>query len=153
MITDEVRRYIKASVLCWLATSNKLNEPNVSPKEMFTSVGDNIILIAHLASPNSVQNILENPKVCVSFVDIFVQKGYKIKGNASLIYRDYAAFAEKVKPLTDLFTDKFPIRAVIEIQVTSVQLIQAPSYFFVEGTTEHSQVNAAMKTYGVRPVN
>jgi predicted pyridoxine 5'-phosphate oxidase superfamily flavin-nucleotide-binding protein len=36
MITDDVKKYIDQSVLCWLATSNAQNEPNVSPKEMFT---------------------------------------------------------------------------------------------------------------------
>ena len=63
MFTQEAIKYIDQSVLCWLATSDKDNFPNVSPKEMFTHFEDNKILIANIASPNSVANILENSNV------------------------------------------------------------------------------------------
>lgn len=69
MINSEVKKYIDKSVLCWLATVNGLNEPNVSPKEVFTYVGEHTLLIANIASPNSIKNISENPNVCISFID------------------------------------------------------------------------------------
>lgn len=151
MINDEVKKYIDKSILCWLATSNRQNEPNVSPKEMFTYQDETTLLIANIASPNSVKNIKENSNVCVSFVDIFVQKGYKIKGKATLIDKKDVDFNIKVKPLTDLFTDKFPIKSVIEIKVLKVDAIQAPSYFLFADTTEQSQIESAMRTYKVKP--
>jgi predicted pyridoxine 5'-phosphate oxidase superfamily flavin-nucleotide-binding protein len=151
MITDDVKKYIDKSVLCWLATCDKDLMPNVSPKEIFTYQGDSTLLIANLASPNSIDNIKDNPNVCVSFVDIFVQKGYKIKGTAQIIDRTDLNFSSKVKPLTDLFTDKFPIKSVIEINVTKVETIIAPSYFLYPETTEFSQIVNAMTTYGVKP--
>jgi predicted pyridoxine 5'-phosphate oxidase superfamily flavin-nucleotide-binding protein len=64
-------------VLCWLATVDEAGRPNVSPKEIFTAHGDDHLLIAHLASPGSVRNLRARPEVCVSFVDVFVQKGFK----------------------------------------------------------------------------
>ncbi|WP_366100586.1 pyridoxamine 5'-phosphate oxidase family protein [Flavobacterium sp.] len=36
MFNQEVIKSIEQSVLCWLATSDEDNFPNVSPKEMFT---------------------------------------------------------------------------------------------------------------------
>lgn len=149
MLNDDIKKYIHQSVLCWLATCDADNFPNVSPKEMFTFSEDNTLLIAHLASLNSIENIKSNPKVSVSFIDIFVQKGYKLKGVASIIDKNDLAFTQKVQPLIDLFTDKFPIKAVIEIVVTKVETIQAPSYFLYSETTEESQIAGAMKTYGV----
>lgn len=150
MFTQEVIKYIEQSVLCWLATSDKDNFPNVSPKEMFTYFGDNKILIANIASPNSIANILENSNVCVSFVDIFVQKGFKIKGQAKIIYKKDADFEIKSKSLTTLFTDKFPISAIIEITVQKVESIIAPSYFLYSETTEERQIKSAMDTYKVK---
>lgn len=150
MINNEVKKYIDKSILCWLATCNMQNEPNVSPKELFTYQDDTTLLIANLASPNSINNIKENPNVCVSFVDVFVQKGFKIKGQAKLIDKDEESFSAKVKPLTDLFTDKFPIKTVIEIKVTQVDTIQAPSYFLYPDTTEKSQIKSAMLAYKVQ---
>ena len=152
MLNSETKSYIDKSILCWLATSDSENEPNVSPKEMFTYFGDNTLLIAHLASPNSINNIKDNPKVCVSFVDIFIQKGFKIKGLARLIDKQDKEFSEKVKPLTDLFTDNFPIKSVIEIDIKKVERIQAPSYFLYPDTTEQSQIESAMTTYKVKPI-
>lgn len=153
MLTPEIKQYIDKSVLCWLATSGNDYMPNVSPKEMFTYLDDNTFLIAHLASPNSIANILENPLVCVSFVDIFIQKGFKIKGTASLSFKKDPDFNVFLKPITDRFGDKFPVKAVICINVEKVQRISAPSYFlFPETTTEESQIASAMKTYRVRPV-
>ena len=114
MIDDNVKKYIDKSVLCWLATCDNELFPNVSPKEMFTYQDDTTLLIANLASPNSINNIMKNPNVCVSFIDIFVQKGYKLQGKATIIDRGNFEFSSKVKPLTDLFTDKFPIKSVIE---------------------------------------
>lgn len=149
MLNDDIKKYIEKSVLCWLATSDKDNFPNVSPKEIFTFQGNSTFLIAHLASPNSVNNIKQNPKVCVSFVDVFVQKGYKLKGTAKIIEKDSSDFELKLKPLTDLFSDKFPIKAVIEIEVTKVEPIAAPSYFLYSETTEESQIESALRTYNV----
>ena len=153
MINSEVRNYIDKSVLCWLATSDRQNQPNVSPKEIFTYKDETTLLIANIASPNSIENIKDNPNVCVSFVDVFVQKGFKIKGIAILIDRDHDSFKEKTKLLTDLFTDNLPIKTLIEIKVTKVDIIQAPSYFLYSDTTEQSQIESAMKTYKVKPLD
>ena len=151
MIDDNVKKYIDKSVLCWLATCDSELFPNVSPKEMFTYSVNSTFLIANLASPNSVNNIVKNPNVCVSFIDIFVQKGYKLQGTATVIDKEDVEFNSKVKPLTDLFSDKFPIKSVIEITVTKVDTIKAPSYFLYSDTTEENQIKNAMITYNVKP--
>ena len=153
MINSEVKKYIDKSVLCWLATSNKQNEPNVSPKEIFTYKDDKTLLIAHVSSQNSIDNIKENSNVCVSFVDVFIQKGFKLKGTAILITKEDNDFKEKVKPLTDLFTDDFPIKSVIEIKVKTIDTIQAPSYFLYPDRTEQFQSESAMRTYKVKPID
>ncbi|MEM6264941.1 MAG: pyridoxamine 5'-phosphate oxidase family protein [Bacteroidota bacterium] len=51
---------INRSVLCWLATASKEKIPNVSPKEIFTHFGGEKIIIANIASPQTVRNIHEN---------------------------------------------------------------------------------------------
>lgn len=153
MITDEVKKYIDKSVLCWLATTNEQNEPNVSPKEMFTLYGDKTLLVANIASPNTIQNIKTNSKVCVSFLDIFVQKGFKLKGIAKVIDKANVDYDEKLKLLTNLFTDKFPINSIIEINIKTVDKIVAPSYYLYPETTEKSQIDSALMTYRVQPID
>jgi len=69
MITQEVIESIEQSVLCWLATVSSSGEPNVSPKEAFL-FQDERIVIAHVASPQSIANIESIPKVCMSFIEV-----------------------------------------------------------------------------------
>lgn len=152
MLNDIIKKCINKSVLCWLATVNQHNEPNVSPKEMFTYQDNKTLLIAHLASPNSVANILHNANVCVSFVDIFVQKGFKIKGTATIVSKPEKEFQNVVQPLIKLFSDTFPIQAVIVIDIKTIETIQAPSYWLYPNTTEQNQIANAMKTYGVQAI-
>jgi predicted pyridoxine 5'-phosphate oxidase superfamily flavin-nucleotide-binding protein len=78
MLSSEVLNYASRSVLCWLATVDENGQPNVSPKEIFAVFDSEHLVIANIASPMSVRNIGVNPRVCVSFIDVFVQKGFKV---------------------------------------------------------------------------
>jgi len=72
MLNKQIKKTIDQCVLCWLASSSAHNIPNVSPKEIFTYFNDEII-IANIASPQTMQNIEQNEQVCISFVHIFIQ--------------------------------------------------------------------------------
>ena len=150
-LTTPVIEAIEKSVLCWLATSSRDHIPNVSPKEIFTHFGDTHMLIANIASPQSVRNILENPHVCVSFIDIWVQKGYQLKGPAQIIHRREEGFAEREEHLLPLTGGNFPFNQIISIQVGQIKPIIAPRYRLFPETTEEEQIASARKAYGLSP--
>ncbi|WP_338790713.1 pyridoxamine 5'-phosphate oxidase family protein (plasmid) [Bernardetia sp. Wsw4-3y2] len=147
MLTSEIKNYIDKSVLCWLATADKDNMPNVSPKEIFTFYKDNYIIIANIASPQSVVNIVQNPNVCVSFIDVFVQKGFQIKGKASIIKKSDVEFEELERPLIEMTKGKYPFSTVIKIKLEKIKKIIAPSYIVFPETTEKEQIENAKKLY------
>jgi predicted pyridoxine 5'-phosphate oxidase superfamily flavin-nucleotide-binding protein len=153
MLASEHHRFLRSSVLCWLATVDESGQPSVSPKEIFCAHGDGALLIAHIASPRSVHNIQLNPKVCVSFVDIFVQKGAQVYGQARVVSPDDPEFEELQAPLKELAGPKFPIRAVIYVDVETVKEIVAPRYRLFPGTTEEDQIRSAEQTYGVKKIH
>ena len=153
MLNDDVLEYISRSVLCWLATVDGDGAPNVSPKEVFTAFGRQTVLVANIASPNTVRNIQANARVCLSFVDVFVEKGYKLKGVAEVVRRSDGGYAELKAPLVQITGGVFPIHSIIAIEVTAVEPVVAPSYRLIPGITEASQIAGAMKTYGVAPVS
>ena len=136
-------------VLVWLATADAHGQPNVSPKEVFARMGNEHVVIANIASPGSVRNIRQNPQVCLSGIDIFVQTGIKVVGVADVILPSDAGFDHWSRPLLDRTQGRFPIHSVIRIRVTAIDLIMAPSYRLYPETTEAAQVKAAMRTYGV----
>lgn len=151
VLTETVKEFIDKSVLCWLATCTKDCRPNVSPKEMFTYVDDSTIIIANIASPHSVRNIKENPQVCVSFVEVFIQKGFKVHGQATIVDKLNPEFDTYKEKLTELFSDRFRIRSIIKVVVERVSEIKAPSYVFFPDTTEEEKIREALRTYDVSP--
>lgn len=152
LLNESVREAARRSVLCWLATVDAEGQPNVSPKEVWAIADDAHVVVANIASPMSVRNIAQQPQVCLSFVDVFVQKGFKLKGAAHEVCADDPAFARWATPLLAMVGQRFVIRSVLVIRVTSVAPILAPSYrFYPEQTIEALQVDAAMRAYGVQP--
>ncbi len=150
MITEEVQKYIDASVLCWLATVSREGFPSVSPKEAFLHDGENRIIIANVASPNSVANIQLNDRVCISFIDVFVQKGFKITGRATVLGEGHERFEVQKEKLAAFIGPDHPIISVIEVLPLSVEPVVAPSYNLIPGRTEAEQVAQALVTYRVR---
>jgi len=148
MLNSKIKACIDKSVLCWVATSDE-NMPNVSPKEVFTYFKDKYIIVANIASPQTIQNIGKNPNVCISFIDIFVQKGYQIKGRATILKKTDAHFLEMEEMLLKITKGKFPFKSITCISVDSVKPIIAPSYLFFPEITEFQHIEDAKKTYGV----
>jgi predicted pyridoxine 5'-phosphate oxidase superfamily flavin-nucleotide-binding protein len=150
LLTEPIRETARRSVLCWLATVDAEGQPNVSPKEVWAIADEQHVVVAHIASPISARNIAQQPQVCLSFVDVFVQKGFKLLGTAREVRADNAEFATWAKPLLVMVGQRFTIHSVLVIQVESVAAILAPSYrFYPDETTEASQVASALGRYGM----
>ncbi len=150
MLDDGIKTYLEKSVLCWLATSSSANIPNVSPKEAFLAYQENWIIIANIASPQSVKNIKENPQICLSFMDVFTQKGYQLKGIAEIITSNQPDYQGMKKALEKLTKGKFPFSSITKISVLKSKPIIAPSYLLFPDTTEADQVKESKKSYGVK---
>ncbi len=147
MLSQTIKDSLEQCVLIWLASIEQDGTPNVSPKEIFAVPDDSTLLIANVASPISVRNIQQNPHVCVSFVNIFAQRGFKLHGLAKVLEPSDSQFAILVQPLEKIVNGLFQIRSVIEIKITRVAPIVAPRYRFYEDTTPSAQVGRAVKRY------
>ena len=147
-LTPEIKDYIKRSVLCWLATASADHIPNVSPKEIFSAFGSNKIIVANIASPQTVRNIRQNENVCISFIDILVQKGFQVKGKARIITRKEPEFPEMEMILSKMTGGDFPFSTITEITIAQVKPIIAPSYRLFPERTEEAQIESAKKSYG-----
>ena len=148
-LTKEIRELLDKSVLCWLATASEDNTPNVSPKEIFDTFGQDRIIVANIASPQTVRNIKKNNKVCISFIDVLVQKGFQLKGTAEILLKSDPEFTEMEKKLTELTAGKFPFTTITSILVESAKPIIAPKYLLYPDTTEAEQVKSARAAYGL----
>jgi predicted pyridoxine 5'-phosphate oxidase superfamily flavin-nucleotide-binding protein len=148
-LSTEIKEYINRSVLCWLATVSNENIPNVSPKEIFNYYGTDKIIVANIASPQTVQNIKHNKNVCISFIDILVQKGFQLKGKARIIENTNSDFLQMEKVLTEMTGGDFPFSTITEITLEQGKSIIAPKYILYPETTEKEQIESAKKVYGI----
>ena len=147
-LTKNIKNYIDSCVLCWLATVSDDNVPNVSPKEIFDYYEPDSIIIANIASPQTLRNIKKNANVCVSFIDILVQKGYQIKGKAEIVTKAHSEFVDMERKLLKMTKGKFPFASITNIKIEIVKPILAPTYILFPETTEEEQIASAKKAYG-----
>ena len=116
-------------------------------KSYFFFKGRNKLIIANIASPKSVMNILENPNVCLSGIDIWKQKGIQCRGKAKILSPQNKRFKKVEQQFRPLNKCKFRIQHFIEIQITQHKEIEAPYYFYYPTIEEEDQINASKKTY------
>lgn len=150
-LNDDIFRLLDESVLCWLATSSADGQPSVSPKEIYAPFNNDSVIIANIASPNSARNIRENPRACVSFINVFTQKGFQLKGAASYLRDGDMQYDEMQRILHNLTAGKFPFKSIFRVMADEISEIIAPRYRLFPETTEEDQVSSAMHTYGVQP--
>lgn len=146
-LSKDIKESMDKSVLCWLATASSDLQPNVSPKEIFTHYKTGEIIVANIASPQTIKNIKENENVCLSFIDIFVQKGFQIKGKAEIIDKTSSEYFEMEKILSNLADGKFPFSTITKISIKQIKPIIAPSYIFFPETKEEEQIKKAKDNY------
>ena len=127
--------------------------PSVSPKELWGEFDKSTLVIADIASSNSVRNIGNSPDVCVSFVDIFRQHGFKAYGRASIISKSDPEYHDLGFDLLRIAGTKFEIRNIIKVDVARIGRILAPSYKLLPDIGEAEMMEDAFRSYGVKPVD
>lgn len=111
--------------------------------------GNGKILVAHIASPQTVRNIERDPRVCLSFIDVFTQKGHKVRGTAKILRDSDEHYQEQKSRLIQFIGDTFRIPAVIEVEPTGIEEIIAPSYRMIPDTTVSKMIQQSLDTYKV----
>jgi len=92
MLTSDMKRVIEEQRLGFVATAGPDGTPNVSPKGTFAVLDDRTIAFAEIRSPATIRNLRANPRIEVNFVDVFVRKGYRFAGTATVVERGEANF-------------------------------------------------------------
>lgn len=147
VLNEHHRKLIEKSVLSWVATVNEEGQPNVSPKEVFELYENDRLVFAVIASPKTLKNIKRHPKVGVSCLDIWTQKGVQMNGIAEIIGPNHRDFEQLEKLLNKKNKGVFKFRNIISIKITKAKTLLAPSYQFLE-TTEKNQIINSEQTYG-----
>lgn len=84
-LTEDMQRVVREQRLGFVATVCVDGTPNLSPKGTTTVWDDDHLIFADICSPGTIANLTHNPAVEVNVVDPVTRRGYRFKGQATLI--------------------------------------------------------------------
>ena len=79
-IPDDVRNFVNFQKLGYVATVSKDGMPNLSPKGTIAVIDNSTLVFADIRSPQTINNLKQNPSLEINVVDPFQRVGYRFKG-------------------------------------------------------------------------
>src|ERR1700739_4294585 len=84
ILTQEIKDFVNRQKLGFAATVCPDGTPNLSPKGTTIAWDEEHLVFADIHSPGTIENLLGNPSIEINVVDIFIRKGYRFKGVATI---------------------------------------------------------------------
>src|SRR5919198_4413487 len=128
-LTEDMKRVVLEQKLGFAATVCPDGTPNLSPKGTTTVWDDTHLVFADIRSPNTVNNLRENPSIEINVVDPIVRKGYRFKGKAEL-HSSGEVYDQGLRLLAERGFDarRERIRTIVLIQVEQAAALVSPAY-------------------------
>lgn len=145
VLTDAMKKVVERQRLGFVATVCADGTPNVSPKGTISVLDDDHLMFADIRSPGTVANLRKNPSIEVNVVDPLVRKGYRFKGQASVL--EAGAEFERVLAVfvsRGLFDAPKRIRAIVTMRVDQAKPLISPGY---DRETDEATVRAHWVRY------
>lgn len=132
-------RCIEMWRLGFVATVTPGGRPSVSPKGTFIVVDEETIAFGEIRSPQTVANLTVTPELEVNFVDQFIRKGVRIRGQAEFLRRDTAEYDALIGEFTAIWGDLAKrINMIVRIPVDAAIPLTTPPYD--DGATEEEMI-------------
>jgi uncharacterized protein len=135
IITSDMRAVIQAAHLCFAATVTPDGRPNLSPKGTIRVWDDTHIFFRDIFSPGTRANLASNPLIELNVVEQLSRRGYRFFGRAKL-HRGDDIFREATKRVFGEEGAKYPVEAVVLIEVERAEAVVSPGYLHVSTEEE-----------------
>src|ERR1700704_4717474 len=86
ILTDDMKRIVREQRLGYIATVCPDGTPNLSPKGTTKVWDEEHLVFADIYSPQTIKNLLINPSIEINIVDVFIRKGYRLKGIGKVFF-------------------------------------------------------------------
>ena len=142
-ISEEIKNFVNFQKLGYVATVSKDGTPNLSPKGTIVVMNESTLAFADIRSPQTIQNLQDNPSVEINVVDPFQRLGYRFKGDGKIINEGL-----EFDKILDYYINagiKSKINSVVVVDVKSMSEVTSPSYDL--GVTKDELVSKWKKYY------
>lgn len=137
ILSAEIKLFVDTQKLGFVATVCPDGSPNLSPKGTTRVWDDAHLMFADIHSPGTIGNLLTNPSVEINMVDVFTRKGYRFKGNATVL--SSGPVFEKAVTLYDDAREKYTINHIVLIKINVILPLVSPVYD--TGASEEEVIN------------
>tara|TARA_A100001037_G_scaffold174313_1_gene156351 strand:- start:187 stop:627 length:441 start_codon:yes stop_codon:yes gene_type:complete len=123
---DEIKNFVNFQKLGYVATVSPDGTPNLSPKGTISILDDSRMVFANIRSPQTIENISQNPSIEINVIDPFSRLGYRFKGLGTIL-----SSGDEFKDILDYFEKKgiqSKISHVVVVDVKSFSEVTSPSY-------------------------
>ena len=139
MLTDWDTSLIARFPLGMVASLREDGAPSVSPKGTFLVLDDATIAYGDIRSPQTRANVTRDPRVEVFFVDPFLRKGLRVRGQARVLNAHAPDFAQLHPRWAETWGDLAKrIRFLVCIDIESTSPVVTPPYD--DGVTEEEML-------------
>ena len=125
-LNSQMIDYLNRLKLGFVATVCPDNTPNVSPKGTIIAWGDEHLVFADIRSPQTIQNLQQNPSIEINVVDPLLRKGFRFKGIATIITGG-EEFSKILKHYKNIGV-KSDITSIVKIKVNDAKEVTSPLY-------------------------
>ena len=125
-ITSEIRTFLNAQKLGYVATVSSDGKPNISPKGTIISWSENLLAFADIRSPDTMKNLQNNPFVEINVIDPLSRKGYLFTGTAKII-KNTPLYVEIVNYYRKIGIQS-PINSIVIVSISSISVVTSPLY-------------------------
>ena len=142
-ISEEIKNFVNFQKLGYVATVSKDGTPNLSPKGTIVVMNESTLAFADIRSPQTIQNLQDNPSVEINVVDPFQRLGYRFKGDGKII--NEGSEFDKILDYYRNIGVKSKINSVVVVDVKSMSEVTSPSYDL--GVTKDELISKWKKYY------
>ena len=126
IITSEIKTFLNAQKLGYVATVSSDGKPNISPKGTIIPWSENLLAFADIRSPDTMVNLENNPFVEINVIDPLSRKGYLFAGTGKII-KDNSLYGEILNHYRTNGIQS-PINSIVLVSISSISVVTSPLY-------------------------
>lgn len=126
LISENIKKFLEVHKLGFVATVSSDHLPNISPKGTIIGWNSDTLAFANIRSPDTLQNIRNNPSIEINVIDPLLRKGFLFRGKSRIIeegelYQNILSHYRK-KGI------KSPINEIVLVDISSIEEVTSPLY-------------------------
>ena len=126
IITSEIKTFLNAQKLGYVATVSSDGKPNISPKGTIIPWSEHLLAFADIRSPDTMVNLENNPFVEINVIDPLSRKGYLFAGTGKII-KDDSLYGEILNHYRTNGIQS-PINSIVLVSISSISVVTSPLY-------------------------